>query len=197
MKPVILLAPLKGVTDAIFRTTYAEFFVGVDIAVSPFLSTVKGCRIKPSHLKQVLPDNNRRMPVVPQIISKTAANFIFLAEALYDLGYSTVNWNLGCPYPMVARKGRGSGMLSKPESIDAFLEQTLGAMRGRISIKMRLGRHHPDEIERLLPVMDRYPIESITIHPRTGIQMYSGKPDLDTFERCLPLTRRYRFQGRF
>ena len=54
---------------------------------------------------------------------------------------------------------------------------------------MRLGRHHPDEIERLLPVMDRYPIESITIHPRTGIQMYSGKPDLDTFERCLPLTR--------
>ncbi len=189
MKPDICLAPLKGVTDAVFRTTYAEFFSGIDWAVTPFLTTVKGARIKPSHLKQVLPENNLLMPVVPQIISKTAVNFTFLAEALFDLGYETVNWNLGCPYPMVAKKGRGSGMLPTPEAIDLFLDQALAAMSGRLSIKMRLGRHHPDEIESLLPILNRYPIESITIHPRTGVQMYTGRPDLDAFERCLSMTR--------
>lgn len=185
----ICLAPLKGVTDAIFRTAYAEFFSGIDWAIAPFLTTIKGTCVKPSHLRQVLPENNRQMPVVPQIISKTAGNFILLAQALFDLGYSSVNWNLGCPYPMVARKGRGSGMLPNPESVTAFLDQALPAMTGRLSIKMRLGRHGPDEIETLLPLLNDYPLDSITIHPRTGVQMYSGRPNLEVFEKCLTLTR--------
>ncbi len=189
MKPDICLAPLKGVTDAIFRTTYAEFFSGIDWAIAPFLTTVKGARIKLSHLKQVLPENNRVMPVVPQIISKTAANFTFLAQTLFDLGYTTVNWNLGCPYPMVAKKGRGSGMLPNPDAVTAFLDHALPVMRGKISIKMRLGRYRAEEAETLLPLLDGYPIDAITIHPRTGVQMYTGRPDLDAFERCLSLTR--------
>ena len=189
MKPDICLAPLKGVTDAVFRTTYAEFFNGIDWAITPFLTTVKGARIKLSHLKQVLPENNRAMPVVPQIISKTAVNFTFMAQALFDLGYETVNWNLGCPYPMVAKKGRGSGMLPNPEAVTAFLDQALPVMSARLSIKMRLGRHRKDEAETLLPLLNAYPIDSITIHPRTGVQMYTGRPDLEAFERCLSLTR--------
>jgi tRNA-dihydrouridine synthase B len=189
MIPKICLAPLKGVTDAIFRTTYAEFFDGVDWAITPFLTTVQGTRVKPHHLRQVMPENNPLMPVVPQIISKTAANFVFLAQALSDLGYSSVNWNLGCPYPMVAKKGRGSGMLPNPERVVAFLDHVLTALKIRLSIKMRLGRFLSDDIEKLLPLLNGYPIESITIHPRTGVQMYSGRPDLDAFERCLALTR--------
>jgi tRNA-dihydrouridine synthase B len=189
MIPTICLAPLKGVTDAIFRTAYAEFFGGIDWAITPFLTTVQGVRVKPHHLKQVLPENNPLMPVVPQIISKTAANFVLLTLALSDLGYSSVNWNLGCPYPMVAKKGRGSGMLPNPEKIVAFLDHVLTATKIRLSIKMRLGRFHVDEIETLLPRLNDYPVESIAIHPRTGVQMYSGRPDLDAFQRCLALTR--------
>jgi tRNA-dihydrouridine synthase B len=189
MTPTICLAPLKGVTDAIFRTTYAEFFTGIDWAIAPFLTTVQGGRVKPRHLKQLLPENNRLMPVVPQIISKTAAKFVLLAQVLYDLGYPTVNWNLGCPYPMVAKKGRGSGMLPNPEAVLAFLDHALANMTGRLSIKMRLGRHRAEEIEALLPRLDGYPLESIAIHPRTAVQMYSGRPDLDAFEKCLDLTR--------
>lgn len=177
----ICLAPLRGVTDAIFRNTYAEFFHGVDWAVTPFLSTVKGPRIKPSHLKDVLPENNRRMAIVPQIISKSAHNFVPLARALFDLGYQTVNWNLGCPFPKVAKKGRGSGMLLYPEAIEAFLEMVLNQIPNQLSIKMRLGRIHSDEIQNLIPILNRYPIKEIILHPRTGIQMYNGQPDLDAF----------------
>ena len=148
-----------------------------------------GARIKPSQLKEVLPENNGRMRVVPQILSKSAGNFIDLARALNDLGYDTINWNLGCPFPRVARKQRGSGLLPHPELIDAFLDQALGATSVQISIKARLGRHRPEEIYALLPVFNRYPIKELILHPRTGIQMYTGHPDLDTFEKCLPLCR--------
>ncbi|MGD9367160.1 MAG: tRNA-dihydrouridine synthase family protein [Desulfobacteraceae bacterium] len=185
----ICLAPLRGVTDALFRNTYAAFFAGIDRAVMPFLSTTKGPRIKPSHLKDVLPENNRQMRAVPQVMSKRAENFLPLAEALFDLGYDTVNWNLGCPYPMVAKKGRGSGLLCHPDSVERFLEHVMAVMPNQLSIKMRLGRYREDEIFELLPILNRYPIKEIVIHPRTGVQMYEGRPQLDVFEKCLALCR--------
>jgi tRNA-dihydrouridine synthase len=185
----ICLAPLKGVTDALFRNTFAEFFHGVDWAVTPFLSTTSGPRIKPSHLREVMPENNRRLPVVPQIMSKRAENFLPLAMALRELGYHTVNWNLGCPHPMVAKKGRGSGLLSNPGTIERFLDHVLASMPHRLSIKMRLGRYREDEIFKLLPILNQYPLKEVIIHPRTGVQMYEGMPNLDIFEQCLALCR--------
>lgn len=188
MAPQIVLAPLRGITDAIFRTTYAEYFSGIDWAVAPFLSTTKGPRIKPGYLKELLPENNPQMPIMPQIMSKTADYFLLLANALQDLGYETVNWNLGCPYPMVAKKGRGSGLLPHPDIIDSFLERVSLFLPDRLSIKLRLGRHHREEISALLPIFNRYPLKEIIIHPRTGVQMYTGSPDLDAFERCLAMS---------
>lgn len=185
----ICLAPLKGITDAVFRNTLADFCDGVDWAVSPFLSTTSGPRVKPSHLREVLPENNRRLPLLPQIMSKRANNFLRLAMALSDLGYDAVNWNLGCPYPRVAKKGRGSGLLSNPEGIDRFLDRVLASMPLKLSIKMRLGRYREDEIFKLLPILNRYPLKEVIIHPRTGVQMYDGVPNLDIFEQCLARCR--------
>ena len=89
------MAPLKGFTDHIFRNAFADHFGGVDLAVAPFLSS-KGDRVmKKKYVRDVLPENNIRMPVIPQILSKNADDFTFLANYLYDLGYQTVNWNLG------------------------------------------------------------------------------------------------------
>lgn len=187
--PHLYLAPLRGLTGAIFRATYAEFFQGIDGAVAPFLTTIQGTRIKPAQLKELLPENNRLMPVIPQILSKTAEKFIVLAKALFDLGYETVNWNLGCPFARVAQKMRGSGLLPHPDLVQSFLDKTLSAIPNRLSIKTRLGRREKNEILTLMPVFNAYPIEELIIHPRTGVQMYTGRPDLESFARCLNLCR--------
>ena len=187
----IVLAPLRGLTTALFRNTYAEHFRGVDWAVTPFLTTTACGGIQPSQLKEVLPENNRAMPVVPQVIGNAAGPFIEICRVLVDLGYRTVNWNLGCPYPRIAKKGRGSGLLEYPERIERFLDEVLGAVKCLLSIKMRLGRHAPDEIFRLLPLLDHYPLEQIVLHPRTGVQMYTGRPDWDLFAACLDRTRHH------
>ncbi|MGD2014826.1 MAG: tRNA-dihydrouridine synthase family protein [Desulfobacterales bacterium] len=181
----LYLAPLRGFTDYIYRNTFTGHFDGFDNALAPFVPTVTADRFKPSHLKDILPENNPTLPIVPQIIGNQAADFINLAERLFDLGYTSVNWNLGCPFPMVAKKHRGSGLLPYPERIDAFLEKTVSSIPNRLSIKTRLGRKTTNDIFKLMPVFNRYPLEEIIIHPRTGIQMYDGRTDLDTFERCL------------
>lgn len=184
MQPLIM-APLRGYTDAVFRNVFQRHFKGVDEAVAPFITSVKGSRINPSHLQDLMPAVNRALPVVPQILSNDADALIRLADALTDLGYDEINWNLGCPYPMVANKMRGSGLLQRPDLVDRILHRVCRRFAGRLSLKIRLGRHEAAEIDRLVPVFNRYPLARVIIHPRTGRQMYEGTVDLDAFGGCL------------
>jgi tRNA-dihydrouridine synthase len=181
----LTLAPIKGFTEAPYRNAAAEFFEGFDAAMAPFVVTIQGRKYPDAHLKDLLPENNHGWSVVPQILSNHPEGFIKLAQRLFDLGYETVNWNLGCPFPRVAKKNRGSGLLPDPERIDHFLEEVVPAIPGRLSIKTRIGRFDAGEIESLIPVFNRYPLAELIIHPRTGVQMYAGKPDLDVFANCL------------
>ncbi len=184
-QPHLWLAPLRGLTDAEYRTALARHFTGIDLAIAPFITTHGGTRIKSAHVRDLLPANNRDLPVIPQILSKDPVAFVHLANHLFDMGYACVNLNLGCPFPQVANKGRGSGMLPFSERVEAFLEATIPRLVGRLSIKTRLGRCSRDEIQDLIPIFNRYPLQEIIIHPRTGVQMYNGQPDLTAFGACL------------
>lgn len=183
------MGPMRGFTDHIYRNTFAEHFGGFDIAVAPFIVDVAGAKIGPKHVKGLMPEDNTGMPVIPQILSKSADRFVFLANHLFDLGYETVNWNLGCPFPMVAKKKRGSGLLPHPDLITAFLDQVMAAIKGRLSIKTRLGLKVKDDIFKLIPVLNRYPLDELIIHPRIGIQRYEGEVDLSAFGECLAASK--------
>ncbi len=185
----IWLAPMQGYTELLFRDVYAEIFSGVDIAISPFISALPEGRSKDREWNDVLPEDNTKMPVIPQIMGNVAEDLALLANRLYDLGHPVVNINLGCPYKMVAKKKKGSGILCFPDELDALLETLVSSMKGRLSIKTRLGRHTREEFHSLVPIYNRYPLEDLTVHPRTGIQMYTGEPDLAFFEEMLPEIR--------
>jgi len=181
----LYMAPMKGFTDHMFRNVFTDHFGGFDLAIAPFIASKSDNIIKKKYVKDVLPENNTRLPVIPQIMSKTAKDFTVLANYLYDLGYGTVNWNLGCPSPMVANKKRGCGMLPHTDMIQAFLDNVIPAIKGTLSIKTRLGWQRAADIFRLMPVLNQYPLEELIIHPRTGVQRYDGEVDLEAFGRCL------------
>jgi len=181
----IILAPLQGFTDVTFRNVFSEHFSGVDEAVAPFISTMGQMRLKPSRIKDVDPENNKKLFVVPQILGNVAKDFIFLADHLYEMGHKKINWNLGCPHSKIAKKKRGSGLLMYPDEIDRFLHTVLSRISNTLSIKIRLGRQSKNEIFKVLPVLNKYPLDEIILHPRTGIQMYEGTSDHDAFGSAL------------
>ncbi len=192
----IILAPLQGFTDVTFRNVLSDHFAGIDEAVAPFISTMGQMRLKPSRIKDVAPENNTKLSVVPQILGNVAKDFIFLADHLYEMGHKKINWNLGCPHSKIANKKRGSGLLMYPDRIDAFLDTVLPKISNTLSIKLRLGRKSKEEIFKLLPVLDQYPLDEIILHPRTGIQMYEGTSDHDAFEKTKTLSRhRFTYNG--
>jgi len=182
---VLYLAPLRGITDSTFRSVYATHFKGFDCAVAPFISSVRGAAVKLSHVKDVMPENNRALPIVPQIIGNNPLEFVVLARQLFDMGYAAVNWNIGCPFPQVTKKKRGAGLLAYPEKIESFLEHVVPRIPNRLSIKTRIGLGNKEEMAGFLPVFNRFPLVEIIVHPRTARQMYTGTVDLDGFNLFL------------
>lgn len=176
------LAPLRGITDHIFRNCFENRFGRFDSLLSPFIPTVRGESVCDSHVKDVLPVKNDIGRLVPQIIGNDPEQFIVLAAKMKELGYSKVNWNLGCPFPQVAKKKRGAGLLPFADMIDAFLEKVFLSITCALSVKVRLGYQTSSDLAALIPVFNSYPISEIIIHARTGAQMYEGSVDLDTFE---------------
>ena len=183
------MAPLKGLTDHLFRTAFAEHFGGFDLAIAPFISSKRDHIFKPKYVRDVLPENNTALPVIPQILSNAAEDFTALSNYLFDLGYESVNWNLGCPSRTVTSKKRGAGMLPHTDLIRTFLDDAFSRIKGKISVKLRLGWTSSDDIFRLLPILNQYPLEVVIIHPRTGIQQYEGEIDLSAFEHCLSILK--------
>ncbi len=188
----MILAPMQGLTEVLFRRVYEECFPGVfDYAISPFISLTHGNLAEAwKKIDDVLPEINKgSMPVIPQILGKEPQEFIELGNRLYDLGYNEINWNMGCPMRKVTGKHRGSGILPHPDEVRTILDAIIPNLKPQLSIKMRLGLRSKDEIFALIPIINDYPIASVTIHPRLGRQQYTGVPDIETFAEVMPLVK--------
>ncbi len=192
---------MQGLTELLFRRVYEECFPGaIRLAVTPFLSLTHNLHnllndksqstTLRHYLRDVLPEANvGSIPITPQILGKEPEEFIALGNRLYDMGYSEVNWNIGCPMRNITGKHRGSGILPYPEEVRAVLDAVMPELKPQLSVKMRIGLRQKEEIFQLVPVLNDYPLASVTIHPRLGRQQYTGVPDMETFGQVLPLIK--------
>lgn len=182
----IYLAPFQGITGVTFRRIYTKHFQGVDKLFTPFFTAINSeMRLSDRKRAELGNISENAVEVVPQVLSKDADEIIRFALFCEKRGFQELNWNLGCPYPMVANKRRGSGMLPYPEMADEILQKVMAETAIRFSVKCRLGYFSPDEIFKLIPVFNQYRISELTIHARIGKQLYSGVTDQDTFDKAL------------
>ncbi|GAA0075695.1 tRNA-dihydrouridine synthase family protein [Clostridium sp. CTA-5] len=182
------LAPMEGITGYVYRNSYEKFFNNIDKYFTPFIVTNKSKSLKTKELRDVLPENNKGMNIVPQILTNDSEGFILTSRKLQQLGYNEVNLNLGCPAGTVVSKNRGSGFLAKREELDRFLEEIFKIDDMKISIKTRIGKDSSEEFYELIKLYNKYPIEELIIHPRTQKDFYGNKPNLEVFKDALSLS---------
>lgn len=185
----VYFAPLEGTTGALFRRLHRRYFGGVDQYYSPFLSPTKEHVFSKREIREILPEHNAGVPVVPQLLTRNAEDFLWAAGTLFDLGYEEVNLNLGCPSGTVTAKGKGSGFLAHPDELMAFFDTVFAKNPLPVSVKTRLGYDVPEEFDRLLEIYNRYPITCLTVHPRVRKEKYKGPVHTDVFEAALKNSR--------
>ncbi len=176
------LAPLEGITSYVYRNAYHQYFHPMDKYFTPFIVPHKEKKFSTREKKELTPENNQGLFVVPQLLTNNAEDFLKTARDITDFGYKEINLNLGCPSGTVVSKKKGSGFLAFPEELDAFLYEIFEKADYDISIKTRIGKESPDEFYRLLEIYNKYQMKELIIHPRVQKDMYKNVPNWDMFE---------------
>lgn len=178
------LAPLRGVTIRAFREAFSVPIreAGFAGAFAPFIPANPGIRVNDRMLADLMPFRNSELTLIPQVITKDPASMRELLKGFKDRGFERADLNSGCPFPMIRRRGRGSGLFKTPDVLERLLEtgcEEMGA--GKFSLKIRLGLESSDELIALMPRINRYPLAVLTVHARTAKQMYEGGCDCERF----------------
>lgn len=179
----IHFAPLQGYTDAIYRQAHARIFGGIASYYTPFVRIEHG-DFRRKDVRELEAENNRGVVLTPQLIASTPETILHILSLFIEKGYQKVDINLGCPFPTLAKRHNGAGLLPYPDEVKALLNAALEAHPDiRFSVKMRLGWEDAAECMALLPLLNSLPLSHITMHPRLGKQQYKGEVDLEAFQR--------------
>ncbi len=190
-------APMEGVTGYTLRNVHHACYPGMDMYFTPFISPNQHHAVNPKEHRDVMQENNKGVPTVPQVLTNKAELFLWSARELKEkYGYNEVNLNLGCPSRTVVSKHKGSGFLEDTEKLDRFFDEVFSAVGAasaqsapgedgnlypRISVKTRLGLENVEEFADILQVYNRYPLSELIIHARVQKEFYKGEPHFDVF----------------
>ncbi|WP_430810139.1 MULTISPECIES: tRNA dihydrouridine synthase [unclassified Carboxylicivirga] len=184
------LAPLQSYTTVFYRKAHATVYGAMDKYFTPFFEeTGKDIDTLSTH-HELSTTLNHHLNTIPQLAGNDADYLLVFARKVKQMGYHSININMGCPFPMLVKRQRGGGILQHPKKIaamlDAFFTQTSGI---GLSVKMRLGVDHPRQGQETLRLLNDYPLEEVIIHPRLVNQKYTGTADWDAFEEMVAISR--------
>ena len=185
MKEIIFsLAPMEGITGYVYRNALKRCYGGVARFYSPFISPGHaGAGITKRDRRDILPENNTGLHLIPQLLTNNAEDFLFAAGLLRDYGYTELNLNLGCPSGTVTAKKKGSGFLSEREALRQFFELVFEKLPSdmKLGVKTRLGVKDPAEFPAILEIYNEFPLSELIVHPRVQKEFYRGTVHLDAF----------------
>ena len=176
----IYSAPLQGFTEAVWRNIHSNIFGGIDGYFTPFIRYEHN-EIRSKDIRDVERKNNTVQHLVPQIIAATPQEMHPLMALLQNEGYSEVDINMGCSFPLQARKKHGAGILPHPQMVAELMGALNDYPSMRFSVKMRLGWECKSEWRALLTILNDAPLTHITMHPRLGCEQYKQPADVEAF----------------
>lgn len=180
----IFFAPLQGYTEDAYRRFHHQLYGGVERYYTPFVRIEHGS-VRSKDKRDVRPEFNLGVPVVPQLIASDASELRLLLNEVLPLGYKEIDINMGCPFPLQTKHGRGAGLLAHPDKVTEICQLIKSHPEVTFSVKMRLGLDDKSQWQNILPILNSTPLRHITLHPRIATQQYKGSVDMDEFEAFL------------
>ncbi len=170
-KGFTVLAPMEGVTDAVFRQVVVkagrpDLFFTEFTNVSSYASE-RGRDNALERLEVVATDE----PIIAQIWGKNPEHFAETAGVLEGLGFAGLDINMGCPDRHVNAAGGGAAMIKTPELAVECIRRAKQATKLPVSVKTRLGYTYIEEFREWLPVVLREEPAALTVHLRTRKEM--------------------------
>ena len=187
----IYFAPLESISSYPLRNTHFRLFPGIDKYFTPFISANEEGHYSGRIARDLDPENNRQIALVPQIMGKNPEAVRVVLHYLAERGYHEINLNMGCPSGTVVAKGKGAGMLRDLYLLEDFLTSLFSVLPKEmsLSIKCRIGIVDCDGMEALFSLFNAFPLSELIVHPRVQKQFYNGTVRLDQFAEITKLSK--------
>ena len=169
-KPLFILAPMDDVTDTAFRQLVGK--IGApDIYFTEFAS-VDGLQSPGrSNVMQKLKFKNSEKPLIAQIWGMKPENYLKSAKEIAEMGFDGIDINMGCPTPVVTRKGGCSAMVNTPNLAAEIIAATKEGAGGLpVSVKTRIG-FKKIATEEWCGFLLKQDIDALTVHGRTAKEL--------------------------
>ncbi|HHV8914637.1 TPA: tRNA dihydrouridine synthase [Staphylococcus aureus] len=169
-RPFFILAPMEDVTDIVFRHVVSEA-ARPDVFFTEFTNTESFCHPEGIHsVRGRLTFSEDEQPMVAHIWGDKPDQFRETSIQLAKMGFKGIDLNMGCPVANVAKKGKGSGLILRPD-VAAEIIQATKAGGLPVSVKTRLGYYEIDEWKDWLKHVFKQDIANLSIHLRTRKEM--------------------------
>lgn len=169
-RPFFILAPMEDVTDVVFRHVVKEAGAP-DVFFTEFTNSDSFCH--PDGIESVrgrLAFTEDEQPMVAHIWGDKPEFFREMSLALADMGFKGIDLNMGCPVPNVAERGKGSGLILRPD-VAAELIEAAKAGGLPVSVKTRLGFTDTAEMKDWISHLLKQDIANLSVHMRTRKEM--------------------------
>ncbi|MFA1821757.1 tRNA dihydrouridine synthase [Virgibacillus oceani] len=169
-KPFFILAPMEDVTDVVFRHVVSEA-ARPDVFFTEFTNSESYCHPEGKQsVRGRLTFTEDEQPIVAHIWGDKPEYFRQMSIGMAEQGFRGLDINMGCPVPNVATKGKGCGLIRRPE-VAADLIQAAKTGGLPVSVKTRLGYTNVDEWHDWLMHVLKQDIVNLSIHLRTKKEM--------------------------
>lgn len=169
-RPFFILAPMEDVTDIVFRHVVSEA-AKPDVFFTEFTNTESFCHPEGIHsVRGRLTFSEDEQPIVAHIWGDKPDHFREMSIGMAEMGFKGIDLNMGCPVANVAGKGKGSGLILRPERA-AEIIQAAKAGGLPVSVKTRLGYYDIEEWRDWLKHVFEQDIANLSIHLRTRKEM--------------------------
>ena len=185
-KPFFILAPMEDVTDVVFRHVVKEAGAP-DVFFTEFANSDSFCHPEgKDSLRGRLTFTEDEQPIVGHIWGDNPTFFREMSIGLAQLGFKGVDINMGCPVPNVAGRGKGSGLILRPE-VAAELIAAAKAGGLPVSVKTRIGYTEMAEMEAWITHLLKQDIANLSIHLRTRKEMSKVPAHWDIIPQIMAL----------
>ncbi len=190
----VALAPMDGVTDAVYRELLTELDggrSGISLCVSEFVRVVRDpvpAKVIRRHCPEVDHGGRTRsgVPVFVQLLGGLPEPMAETARRAVALGAPGIDLNFGCPAKTVNNHDGGATLLKTPSRIEAITRAVRDVCPPHVyvTVKIRIGWDSGDQIEEIAKAAQRGGGDWLTIHARTRKQLYRPPVHWDVISRA-------------
>ena len=185
IKSKVMLSPLAGVTDKIFRKLVRKWAPQSLL----FTEMINATSLKNGYGTQKIKQLEfEQGPIGVQIFDNRPFAISEAAKMAEDSGAFLIDINMGCPVKKISKKGGGSALIKDRLLAAELVKRVSKAVNVPVTVKTRLGWDNKKEnIEDFLLSLQDAGATMITLHGRTRKEGFSGKADWEMIGRIKEL----------